>query len=717
MVTMANRAAARLAGVFPAFGRLIRRRPILLSGVFAIIGLIVAYIMIDRLFPPPINKAFSDSMVVTDRSGIPLRAFPTGDGRWRLPADIDHIDPAFIEALIAIEDKRFYAHGGVDQMAVVRAGKSAVQRGRVVSGASTITMQTARLLEPRDRTIPSKLIEMHRAIQLERRLTKKEILELYLTLTPYGGNLEGIRAASWAYFGREPNQLTDDQIALLIALPQSPEVRRPDLRPENAIAARAVILDRMASLDLISASRAEEAKEMPLPERFAFPNDGWHASARVRRDYLKDFSRDALPHDARSTIDAGLQLRLEELMRRKVADEEADVQYAAIAIEIETRAVRAHVGSASRDRDGGWIDLTTSARSPGSTLKPFIYGLAFDDGVALPQTFIEDLPARFNTYRPENFDRNFRGQVRVSDALQHSLNVPAVIALDRIGPERFASALSLSGIDVQVHSGASREPGLALALGGAGMSIQDLGMLYAALGDGGVVKPLVWLEDEIETAREMKGHRFMSEASANRIIDILKDGPTPSGRMPSWLTVDAPEIAFKTGTSYGHRDAWAAGVARGYVVIVWVGRPDGAPRPGQTGRSAALPLLFTVFDQIDTNMDTPGQASDRLMTKAPEAPKFAMANFDLDDAAPTILFPPDDAVLLQKRPDHPSPGFVLSARGQGKLRWFVEGVPVPDDAAGAPIWVPQGPGFYSLAVVDQNGREARVSVRVSDLTN
>jgi penicillin-binding protein 1C len=472
----------------------------------------------------------------------------------------------------------------------------------------------------------------------------------------------------------------------------------------------------MAELELLTRERAEEAKALPLPGRHAFPSQAWHASAQVRHAYLSGKPAKALPSDLRTGLDAGLQSALEAFFQEQADAADSSVQYSAIVIDIATREVRAHIGSSGRKRPGGWIDLTRSARSPGSTLKPFIYGLAFDDGQALPGTFIEDLPARFNSYRPENFDRTFRGQVRVQDALQHSLNVPAVLALERIGPERFASALTLSGIRVQIHSGADRDAGLALALGGAGMTVQDLASLYAALGDNGIVRPLSWLPADAAVTTD-RGHRFMSEASADRIIDILKSAPAPSGRMPARLTQDAPEIAFKTGTSYGFRDAWAAGVARGYAVVVWAGRADGAPRPGETGRKTALPLLYSVFDLVGSRLGAEGRASDRLMTAKKDAPHFAMVDFAGEDQPPMILFPPDNAVLLQKRPDHPNPGFVLSGRGKGALSWFVNGRVIEQDAAGAPVWVPAGAGFYSLSAVDETGRETRVLVRVSDFTN
>ncbi|MAK61462.1 MAG: penicillin-binding protein 1C [Ponticaulis sp.] len=677
---------------------------------------LLALIALDLLFPPPIQKARSGSLIVTDTNGIPLRAFPTEDGRWRLRADVARIDPLFVKALIEVEDERFYRHWGVDGLAVVRASGQAISNGRIVSGASTITMQTARLLEPRPRNLGSKLIEMIRAVQLERRLSKDEILELYLSLTPYGGNLEGIRAASWAYFGREPDRLTDDQIALLLALPQSPEVRRPDLKPDNAIAARARLLDRLVELELIPSDRAEEAKTLDLPGRNAFPAHAWHAAEHIRAIALDDATdRSGMPiKDVRSTLDAGLQKALESYLEDSARQLGGSVQFSAIVIETETRAVKAMVGSADRNRPGGWIDLTAAPRSPGSTLKPFIYGLAFDDGQALPNTFIEDLPARFNTYRPENFDRSFRGQVRVADALQHSLNVPAVLALERIGPERFASSLELAGVPLRVYGSASRDPGLALALGGVGMTLQDLGLLYSGLGDNGVMKPLNWTEADVVAKADKPGHRFMSASSASELIEVLKSAPSPAGRMPSKLTQNAPEIAFKTGTSYGFRDAWAAGVARGYAVVVWVGRADGAPRPDETGRKSALPVLFNIFDRVASELAPAGPAEDRLMSEHSSDPKFAMSRFSGRDDPPMILFPPENAVLMAKRDDHPNRGFVLAGRGEGDLNWFVNGVPVGLDPAGAPLWVPEGPGFYDLSAVDEYGRESRVAVRVQN---
>ncbi|HCY56341.1 MAG TPA: penicillin-binding protein 1C, partial [Oceanicaulis sp.] len=434
---------------------------------------------LDRALPPPPMPEVS--ALVTDREGRALRAFPVEDGRWRLPVDPEAVDPAFRAALIEIEDQRFYSHHGVDPLAMARAVGSLVSTGRIVSGGSTITMQTARLLEPRPRrTIGAKLIEMVRAIQLEWRYSKAEILQAYLTLAPYGGNLEGVRAASWAWFGHEPDVLTPDEIALLIALPQAPEARRPDLRPDAAIASRARLLARMERAGLISADRAADAAEEPAPMRRAFPALAWHAAEHLARP----------GGEVRSTLDIRLQTALESRLAELAANAGPDVQASALVVSLDGREVRAAVGSAGRDRAGGWIDLTRRARSPGSVLKPFIYGLAFEDGLAGPGTRIADLPRRFADYNPENFDRTFRGDVTIAEALQHSLNVPAVQVLDAVGANRFLAAMSFAGGRAIVPRSNEGDAGLAIALGGLGITAEEIAVMFAALGAGGEALPL-----------------------------------------------------------------------------------------------------------------------------------------------------------------------------------------------------------------------------------
>lgn len=658
------------------------------------LGLILA---LDRALPPPPMPQVS--ALVTDRQGRPLRAFPVEDGRWRLPVDLEAVDPAFITALLTIEDARFYAHYGVDPLALARAAFDSARSGRIVSGGSTITMQTARLLEPRpNRTIGAKLIEIIRAVQLEWRYSKDEILAAYLTLAPYGGNLEGVRAASWAWFGHEPSSLTPDEIALLIALPQAPEARRPDLRPEAAMASRARLLTRMHRAGLISADRAADAADEAPPLRHAFPATAWHAAERLAR---------GAQGEVRSTLDIRLQRELETLVARIAEAAGPEVQASAIVVSLDGREVRAHAGSAGLGRPGGWLDLTRRARSPGSVLKPFIYGLAFEDGLASPGTRIADLPRRFADYNPENFDRTFRGDVTIAEALQHSLNVPAVHVLEAVGSSRFLAAMSFAGGRAIIPPTQGSDPGLAVALGGLGITSEEIAILFSAIGAGGTALPLALTEDAAAANRAASGYRLMSAGAATTLIDVLARSPAPPGRMPSRLTSSAPAIAYKTGTSYGFRDAWAAGVSGGYVAVIWVGRADGAPRPGETGRSAALPALFDLFDVID-RID-PGQTARQREPERAAPVSVAQSRFGNASSPPDILFPPNGAELWAETLPR---GFALSARGSGPLRWFAGGEPVPLDAGGQSLWQPDTPGFYELTVVDGEGRSARTRVRV-----
>jgi penicillin-binding protein 1C len=662
--------------------------------------------LVDFVFTPPLERAGHVSGVVMDRRGAVLRVFPVDDGKWRMQAHLDQIDPDFIEALLSYEDKRFMSHGGVDFAAMARATGSLASAGRVVSGGSTITMQTARLLEPRPRNVGSKLIEAFRAWQLERRLSKEQILELYLTLAPYGGNLEGVRAASWAYFGREPDNLSPDQIAMLIALPQSPEARRPDLKPKAAIVARERVLMRLADEGVFARDLAKESAEYPAPKRRDFPTLAWHASEEA-------LTRSKSPDNIRTTLDLNLQKEVEELATRSAGPARDGVQVAIMVVDIATREVRAVAGSSNRDTAGGWIDLTNRPRSPGSTLKPFIYGLAFDDGVASPDTRIADAPRRFSSYRPDNFDRSFRGDVTVAQALQHSLNIPAVSALDAVGAQRFAAALAFAGADLSMPLSGDDDAGLAIALGGAGLTVRELALLYAALGDKGRALPLNWLQSESKIPR--KSSQIMSAQSARQIIDILASSPSPPGRRPAQLTQDAPVIAAKTGTSYGFRDAWGAGVGAGEAVVVWIGRADSAPRPGVTGREAALPVLFEVYDLISRIMPK-RNAGPSLLEENPDdhLPPSALARFERENVPPQILFPPDGAEVW-KDGEHTS--FVLVAEGRGHLAWYVDGKPLGRNVAGDTVWRPGVAGFYTVSVVDAGGLTSKARVRIMSPDN
>jgi penicillin-binding protein 1C len=676
-----------------------RAVPRLTIGLIALLGVQLGLIGIDAAFPPDLSKAWRSSPVALDRRGAWLRALPVEHGRWRIRADLTRTDPSFLRRLVALEDGRFWLHPGVDPMSALRAAASAALHGRVTSGASTLTMQTARLLEPRPRNFAAKLFQMGRALQLQARLSKRETLALYLTLAPYGGNLEGVRAASLAYFGHEPETLTPAEQALLIALPQSPEARRPDRHPDRAREARERVLRRMARAGLLAAPLAEEAAADPLPGRQPFPALAWHVAGELAR---------AAPRTEASvvtTIDADLQRRLEPLAAATARAQGSDAEVAILVVEARSRAVRASVGSAGLTAPGGWLDLTRALRSPGSALKPFIYGLAMDDGVVAADTVLDDSPRRFSDYVPQDFDRVFHGPVTMREALIHSLNVPAVETLDRLGPQAFEARLTGAGAHLVRPNTGDRDAGLALALGGEGVSLRDLAMLYAAMADDGLAKPLAWTEEDAAQRLRDPGRRLMRPTSARAILDILRDGPPPKGRAPGALTRIAP-MAFKTGTSYGFRDAVAAGVVGGYVIAVWTGRADGGARPDMTGRDAALPLLFDVADQVGIGARTPPPIR-------PRGAPPALQTLDRPGAGPRLIFPPDGATVVADGFGAAGRGFLLAAGGHG-LAWYVDGAPAPaDPISGKPIWRPAGPGFYRITVVDADGHAATARVRVT----
>ncbi len=657
------------------------------------LGVLICMLIGFNLFFPPNLKAINKtSSIVLDKDGKWLSAYSLEDGTWRIGAPLTEIDPRFLERLIAFEDKRFYRHSGVDGLAILRAGRSWISSGEVVSGASTLTMQLVRLIEPRPRTVRSKIIECFRALQLELFLSKTEILEAYLTHAPYGGNLQGIYAASQAYFGKPPNHLMDAEIALLIALPQSPEVRRPDLRQKGARRGRAHVLNRLQTFGLMTDQQVKEANETPLPKgRLDFPEMAW----------ITGFGLKGLETVTQSTLDKALQEKVETITQTFVSALDYNVNTAITLVENKTMAVRAHIASADRDRPGGWIDMTRRKRSPGSTLKPFVYGIAMDDGLISSASILHDSPTRFGSYQPENFNRRYHGNVRVFEALRHSLNVPAVAVLDQIGGQRFEDILVSMGIDLKRSGRGGERAGLALALGGTGITVNDLAMLYAGIANAGKVSDLRWRRDD-----EMNTRRLFLQRTADDMTDILKQSPTPSGRVPSWLSKNAPPIAYKTGTSYGFRDAWAAGYTKDWTVIVWVGRADGGPRPGQTGRIAAAPLLFDLFSLLPGAVDRPVFNKDKEAPKGLKSLKSNLLN------RPQIIFPPHQSELYTSKLGPDGRGFVFSAQSDSKsVRFFVDGKPVNIEN-GQFIWRPQTVGFYNVTAIDERGNSAQSEIEV-----
>ena len=678
--------------------------------VKTLIGLVAFQVVlagINLAFPPDMTKATRASAVALDRNGVWLRALPVDDGRWRIRADLSRTDPTFLSHLIRTEDERYYLHPGVDGAAVLRALLSNIHMGHIVSGGSTITMQTARLLTPHARSYGNKMIEALRALQLELRYSKRDILAIYLTLAPYGGNLEGVRAASLSYFGHEPSSLTLGEQAQLISLPQAPEARRPDLHPQAAQKARNLILERMARAGAIDEMQAQEAATEPMADkRNPFPALAWQAAGRLAGQAR------GLQATVVTSLDAGLQTRLEAMAAATAKAQGPDTSVAILVIDIKTRGVRASVGSAGLDRPGGWVDMTRALRSPGSSLKPFIYGFAFEDGLVAPDTRLMDAPTRFGDYQPEDFDRVFHGEVSVKEALINSLNVPAVVVLDKVGPDAFSARLDAVGVHLVRPKEGLADAGLALALGGEGIRLNDLALLYAALGDHGLAKPLAYtLDDEAANGRTL-GQRLMRAEAADKIVSILRETPPPAGRLPGPLMRNANRPAFKTGTSYGYRDALAVGVAGGYTVMVWTGRPDGGARADETGREAAAPLLFDVFDQLQAPSQMPQPLAPR---NAPQA----LQQLTTPETKASILFPPQGATVYVEATGADAAGNLklvrplkLSARALRPVSWYVDGQPLPTDAAGDFSWSPRTEGFYDLTLIDAKGNQAKSHVRV-----
>jgi penicillin-binding protein 1C len=686
------------------------RRRIAVVIASALLAIVAAFsLWVISLGPLPLEQARQVSTTIVDRNGKLLRAYAMADGRWRLPVDTKTaVDPGYLKLLLAYEDKRFYAHAGIDPLALGRAAFQLVARGHIVSGGSTITMQLARLMEPRrERSVYAKLRQMVRAIELERKLSKDEILDLYLALAPFGGNLEGVRAASIAYFGKEPKRLSLAEAALLVALPQSPETRRLDRYPEAARAARDRVLDRMVEDSIVSRDDAAQAKAVTVPKlRKPMPILAPHSSD----------SAIAVLKDApviRLTLDSSLQKVLEALARDRALALGPHISVALIAVDNESGDVLARVGSPDYfdERRAGQVDMTRAVRSPGSTLKPFIYGLAFEDGFVHPESLIDDRPIRFGSYAPENFDMTFQGTVPVRKALQLSLNVPAIALLDRVGASRLSSRLKQAGTNLILPK--DEAPGLAMGLGGVGVTLQDLAQLYAGLARLGNTKPL---REIVDAKGDRDPMRLMDQAAAWQVGNVLIGTPPPENGAHN-------RIAFKTGTSYGYRDAWSVGFDGKMTIGVWVGRPDGAPVPGLVGRTAAAPILFDAFARTG-----------KLPAALPKPPKGALVASNAKLPLPLRRFRPIGELVRTGSEQAPRIQFPLNgsridvdrsnggqfaampvkvAAGILPMTVLVNGTSAGEiDSRRQRLVDPPGPGFARVTVIDAAGAADTVVVRI-----
>ncbi|KAF1031795.1 MAG: Penicillin-binding protein 1C [Pseudomonas sp.] len=554
------------------------------------VALVIFFLWLaDRLWPLPLPQD-DLARVVLAEDGTPLWRFADANGVWRYPIEASEVSPHYLDALLTYEDRWFYEHPGVNPLALVRATWQNITGARVVSGGSTLSMQVARLLDPHARTLPGKLRQLWRTAQLEWHLSKDQILTLYLNRAPFGGTLQGVAAASWAYLGKSPQQLTHAEAALLAVLPQAPSRLRPDRHPQRAQEARDKVLRRLAEFKVWPQSAVDEALEEPL--LLAPRQEPSLAPLLARR-----LNRPDSPPLIRTTLDAALQRRLEDLLLGWRARLPEHTSAAILVVEAETMAVRAYLGSVdiNDDKRFGHVDMVSALRSPGSTLKPFLYGMALDAGLIHSESLLQDVPRRYGDYRPGNFSMGFTGAVPASTALSSSLNLPAVQLLEAYGPKRFAAEMRIGGMPLTLPPLA--EPNLALILGGAGSRLEDLVSGYSAFARDGKSAAI-----RLQPSDALRERPLLSPGSAWIIRRILSGQARPD-RDPRAELVQRPVLAWKTGTSYGFRDAWAIGVGPRYLIGVWIGRPDGTPVPGQFGLASAAPLMLQVHDVL-TNRDS-----------------------------------------------------------------------------------------------------------------
>ena len=534
------------------------------------------------------------SAVVTDSSGRPMTGTLSSQEEWSMPIPLEKMGRWLPAAAVALEDRRFYTHRGIDAAAIIRAALQNSRSGETISGGSTITSQVIRLAIERKRTIPNKLIEFWQAWQLEQFLTKDGILELYLNRAPFGGNIRGVEAASLAWFAKPAADLSLAEAALLIGILRGPSYYRPDRHPKRALELRNRLLDTLAERGAATKAEIERAKAETIPkERNAIPGEYRMASEMVVKNSGVLQNRDRFGR-IRSTIDRTAQEIIKTELTMSLNALPYSVTAAAVLVENETGAVRAYIGNARENTltDASWVDCADSPRSPGSVLKPFIYALGFESGRLTPETMTADSPMLMGGGAPRNYDRHYRGPVTVRAALADSLNVPAVRAMRNEGSRRTIDLYRRLGFTHFTHD--ADWYGDSLALGGCEITPLELAHSYRALAEKGSDAPLKWTEAD----KTEKGNSQISPAACALVLDILKD----TGRlMPLYKEIfgeNGTNIAFKTGTSYGMRDAWTAAVTKKYTLAVWFGDPSGKPSQALVGLKTAAPAAVRIMRKL-----------------------------------------------------------------------------------------------------------------------
>ncbi|PTW86676.1 penicillin-binding protein 1C [Achromobacter mucicolens] len=733
--------AATASGAGASRARRWRRRGIFAaSALSALAALLFA---LDRLYPlPPIDSGGAAVVVASD--GTPLRNYPSRDGIWRYPVQPGQVSPRYLETLLTYEDRWFYWHPGVNPVALARAGWQWATNRRIVSGGSTLTMQVARLIDPQlagkpSRTMSAKLRQAWRAVQLEMHYSKDEILSLYLTHAPMGGIVEGVEMGSRLWLGKPARDLGPAEAAMLTALPQAPSRLRPDRHPEAAQAARDKVLDRMAELGRWTPAEVADAKietviAPPLRARWLAPL----AAQRLLLEAGGPRRAGGRPPLVTSTLDADMQASVEQMLLDRVDNLPPKVSMAVLVMDNDSLEVKAYAGSADFSDDSRYshVDMVRGVRSPGSTLKPFLYAQALDEGLIHSESLLMDAPMSFGGYAPGNFQAAFAGPVSVAQALQRSLNVPAVDLLDRVGPVSFASVMLAGGVKLRMPAGA--EPNLSLILGGGGTTLEELVGAYRALARGGVSgRPRLTAEQPLVESR------MMSPGAAWIVRDILEGGGHPD--RPFYQSGSpGRQLAWKTGTSFGFRDAWAVGVTDRWTIGVWVGRPDGTPNPGFFGANVAAPLLQDIVaalpegaQQVRVRPETVQAVVTcwplgyRLGSEPSGACPEQRAAWMLNETAPPSFAGYADATqgplrlggvangsVLRPVPGMRQVALDVDVQGaEGEVWWMLDGRVASHGAAGHPFnLVLAHDGRYTLTVMDTHGRHDSVVFEIAGVT-
>lgn len=582
--------------------------------------LVIAFIILNIAFPLPKHKLEREkSVMVYDRDGNLLRAFTTEDGMWRTYTPIEEVSPLFKKALIAYEDQRFYQHPGIDPFALTRAVWTNVTQGRIVSGFSTITMQLARMIEPKERTIWSKLAEMFRTVQIELSYSKDDILEFYINIAPYGGNIEGIGSASYIYFNKPHDQLSIGEMAILVGLPNSPTQYRPDLHPEKAKAQRDKVLNLLSNEGVITENEYQEALYEPIPkDRFDMPFYAPHLT-----EYMK-LKADGESH-IYTTINLEKQKTCNDLLKKhiRILKQRGIHNGAVVVIDNESRDVLAYVGSAGYfdDESQGMVNGVIAQRSPGSALKPFVYVLSAEEGSIGTGTMLVDLPEDFSGFEPQNYDKKFRGMVSASEALALSLNIPAVKLLRGLKYKNLYNKLKEGGIATLTHP--EEHYGLSLILGGLEVRLIELANLYSTLANLGMHEKY-----KLKTnSKQEDARRIFSEEASYIVSEMLAEDHYLSSTINWETTLGNHKIAWKTGTSYAHRDAWSFGYDKDYTVGVWIGNFDNRESSDIVGIGVATPLMFDIFKGITEDLTPqwlgkpPGVGTRRVSTASGKLPR------------------------------------------------------------------------------------------------